>query len=308
MQSPRLRFGVRVTVAAVFFPVFGEMSQPVANFAVRFSFCVSLRLVFLFFRTPSFRLTVRIDQIILLYDDRMLILSAGSRYDSEMREMYEREAAEASPGCGYDSKRGTKMQDNKQKLLDAVKIAVSKYGVDGASTRKIAEEAGVYDVYIYRYFECREALLLEAYELESAPVIDEAVRRIRSLTNNRLGIHLRESAAIVFKGVWEKLTKNPELCIFFNYYYHSHLFEESAAEFHSAQVDKLVSALSWLFDTESEARTVIYALFTLIFDYAQQTVSGRLPNTEETAGSVFSLLYMILYNRSIRGKSPEGKI
>jgi len=198
------------------------------------------------------------------------------------------------------AERSRIMADKRQALLDAVKTAVSKYGVDGASTRKIGETAHVDDSYIYRFFNDREDLLFQAYMMYMTPMMDEAVRLMRELTGNKLGLHLRDCAGVVFRYVWEKLVSDPELCSFANYYYHSHLFQESAAEYHAKQVDDIVNALSWLFWNEAEAKNCIYALFTLVFDNTHNVVMGRLANTPETEQLVFDLLFNILFNQSKR--------
>jgi AcrR family transcriptional regulator len=63
------------------------------------------------------------------------------------------------------------MQDSKQKIIDAAFRLFSKHGMDGTTTKEIAETAGVNEVTIFRNFGTKEALF-KASVVQMLPVGD----------------------------------------------------------------------------------------------------------------------------------------
>jgi len=186
-------------------------------------------------------------------------------------------------------------------LVDAVKTAVAKYGVDYASTRNIAALAGVDDGHIYRFFKTRDELLLQAYITESNRFIDPIITEIEYL-HNGTRLHLEDCAELIFHKAWTYLMDNPDYCCFAVCYYHSPDFQ-IALDFHHQQLAKLTECMKWLFDSEEETVSCMYVLLSTAYDFGKQVIDGRLPNTVETEDSVSKIFYSILYNQSSRGKN-----
>lgn len=59
-----------------------------------------------------------------------------------------------------EKKRKRDRDTTQQKLLDAAVQVFASYGYDGATTKAIAEKAGVAEALIQRYFEGKEGLLI----------------------------------------------------------------------------------------------------------------------------------------------------
>ena len=58
---------------------------------------------------------------------------------------------------------------NRQKLLDAAARVYAEHGFRGATTRRIAEEAGVNEVTLFRLFGSKSALIGEALQMHTGP-------------------------------------------------------------------------------------------------------------------------------------------
>ena len=70
------------------------------------------------------------------------------------------------------------IDDKRTALLESTVRAVAKYGMKDISTRNISSDAGVNDAYIYRYFENKEDLLVQAYLLENHKFMHHVIRQI----------------------------------------------------------------------------------------------------------------------------------
>ena len=109
--------------------------------------------------------------------------------------------------------------DRRQDILAAAVEVFAKYGFLGATTRRIAEAAGVNEVTLFRYFGSKETLLLEAMqhdtqstgitELPATPV--DPVQEL-SLWSEVFIKHLRLRSSIIRKTMSE-IEEHPEIGI-----------------------------------------------------------------------------------------------
>ncbi|HEX7122715.1 MAG TPA: helix-turn-helix domain-containing protein [Gemmatimonadaceae bacterium] len=77
--------------------------------------------------------------------------------------------------------------DNRQRILEAALRVFAEHGFRGATTRRIADAAGVNEVTLFRLFGSKEALLMEASELHArqrsdAPLPDVPGDPLRDVT------------------------------------------------------------------------------------------------------------------------------
>ncbi len=63
------------------------------------------------------------------------------------------------------------VDDTRDRILDAAHGLFARYGFKGATTRRIAAEAGVNEVTLFRQFACKDDLLREAVERQSRQAV-----------------------------------------------------------------------------------------------------------------------------------------
>ena len=106
--------------------------------------------------------------------------------------------------------------DNRQRLLEAAGRVYAEVGFRGATTRRIAEEAGVNEVTLFRLFGSKAQLIAEAIRciepLTRSPLPETPVNPLRELTEWCSGVTkvLRESRAVIRKTMAE-LEEHPEM-------------------------------------------------------------------------------------------------
>lgn len=95
---------------------------------------------------------------------------------------------------------------SRDRILEAAARVYGEYGFRGATTRRIATEAGVNEITVFRHFGSKEALIKEAIRVHATqPPLVELPRRPvdpeRELTQwaASLGAHLRDSRSMISK-------------------------------------------------------------------------------------------------------------
>jgi AcrR family transcriptional regulator len=106
---------------------------------------------------------------------------------------------------------------NREKLLDAAMRVFAESGFRGATTRRIAEAAGVNEVTLFRHFKSKSALISEAAQLYSHRRRETTLPDTPADPAHELGVwcaaqlaHLRESRAMIRKCMAE-LDEHPDM-------------------------------------------------------------------------------------------------
>lgn len=95
---------------------------------------------------------------------------------------------------------------SRERILEAAARVYGEYGFRGATTRRIANEAGVNEITVFRHFGSKDALLSEAIRVHATqPPLSELPRRPvdpeRELTQwcTSLAAHLRDARSMISK-------------------------------------------------------------------------------------------------------------
>lgn len=96
------------------------------------------------------------------------------------------------------------MTDGKMKILEAARAIIIEHGIQGATIRGIAEQAGVSTGAIYHYYDSKESILYD--------VMDEGLSEIRRISTISLEDRKRFKEIIqeIFDGMQERFKKDAE--------------------------------------------------------------------------------------------------
>ncbi len=183
------------------------------------------------------------------------------------------------------------MQDKEVALLDAVKVAVARYGISGISTRMVGDISGVNDAYIYRFFKNKEEMLFEAYKRENGAIFKKILFEID--TNHLLEVDFASKSYKCFINTWDFLLQDKERLAFCVRYYHSVYFE-SAQAYHANQLNQLTEKLGQFFKSEADCKFVMYAICSILYDSSYAVILGREENNPEYTHRVFKTLHSVL--------------
>jgi AcrR family transcriptional regulator len=107
--------------------------------------------------------------------------------------------------------------DRRQDILTAAVAVFAQYGFLGATTRRIAEAAGVNEVTLFRYFGSKETLLLEAmqHDTQATGIIELPATPVDPMTELTVWSevfikHLRLRSSIIRKTMSE-IEEHPEI-------------------------------------------------------------------------------------------------
>ncbi|HET6681402.1 MAG TPA: helix-turn-helix domain-containing protein [Gemmatimonadaceae bacterium] len=186
---------------------------------------------------------------------------------------------------------------SRQKLLRAAARVFGEHGFRGATTRRIAEQAGVNEVTLFRLFGSKSALIAEAVREYGPPspqdttLPDVPSRPLRELErySDALLAHMRLNRGVIRKAMAE-LNEHPEMA--------GCMSEGRDCAFHellrwTRRLERPGPAVS-----EAEARAAVAMLLAALFADAMWRDVGRetYPQPEARASRLYATLFLRALN------------
>ena len=177
----------------------------------------------------------------------------------------------------------------KEALIKSAIYTIANVGIDSATTKLLANNAGVNEVYIYRIFGGKENLFREAFIFVdkdfSAALLNLLPKTYSKSHNVEVGFKN------LFKLVWKYANKDKQKCSFFIKYYYSRFYTNEI----SLERKTIYSAVMKKFDTAFVRGTDTWWLFNhildVIFSSAVKVLRDEMSDNEETQDNIFNLLY-----------------
>ena len=212
----------------------------------------------------------------------------------------------------------------REKLLkrSAIQI-VARDGLEKTTTKKIATNVDLNEVYIYRCFLDKEDLLKKVFLETDRAFLHEVQRRLEGMISGsvqcegfmdekfrqesfRWGnagqekfrqekVRPEDSLETLWKDCWDFLLKRPEQCLFYTRYYYSASYDAEVQQEHRENCQELLelfvdSGFVGLQDT-----TLLYIL-ELMWNFAAKVAQGIWVNTEETSEQCREFVFAVCRN------------
>lgn len=167
----------------------------------------------------------------------------------------------------------------KDALLESAVHVVAQHGLEKTTTKLIASDAHVNEVYIYRCYENKDTLLKAAFHAED---IRLAVPVHKTMTVMwTVGLSWKERCFLLWKPCWEFILHKPDDCRFCLQYYYSASCRQYAYEEHLAFYRPLVEEIRPVFRPETNADMLLHRIFDTMLSFASRVLSGEVENSEK---------------------------
>ena len=174
-------------------------------------------------------------------------------------------------------------------LKEATVRVVARDGLDKTTTKSIALEAGVNEVYIYRLFAGKEDLLHATFKMLDQELADVILHHLPLMEHTE--IRIEDRCRSLFYFVWEFLLDGKEKCFCFMRYYYSPYFQKLSYEEHK----KIYSPVLEQFKPAFWAGTDAWLMLNFILDFmlcsATKVYQGQISKTNAAADQVYQVIY-----------------
>ncbi len=174
-------------------------------------------------------------------------------------------------------------------LLHSTIAVVARDGLEKATTKAIAAEANVNEVYIYRIFEDKENMLHEAFVYLDNELVARMLVHLPLMYMKGWDFETRCRA--LFSAMWGVLIEIPEECLFYMRYYYSAYFRKYAYEDHRARYERVIEQIAPAFRPRANVWMLLNHMLNVMLDFAVKIFDGILENNDDTTYHVFNVVY-----------------
>lgn len=186
------------------------------------------------------------------------------------------------------------MKQNGMRLAlmnSAIKV-VANAGLDRTTTKAIATDANLNEVYIYRTFEDKDDLLKSTFSS-----LDDELRSC-ILTNlsymEQQEIKGEEWCRMFFENIWEYILSDYDKCIYFIRFYYSRFLDSYANSLRRKKYGEVIEKMQSAFKEETDVWTMLNYIFGVMFSFAVKIIRGEDESGNLTGEYIFRLIYAAL--------------
>ena len=183
-------------------------------------------------------------------------------------------------------------ENYRERLLDAVVRVAARDGLDRTTTKLIAAEVPCNEVYIYRNFGSKEALLQAAFNRADIGFVQNVLKHIDVM--DEADRPLEERCHALWDPVWTFSVSKPDTVRFYLRYYYSAQYLTSAHELHHRNYQQLQARLSRYFRSSRDSWFLMAHVFETILSFCSHILSGELENTPAVSDEIFQLIFRTL--------------
>lgn len=174
-------------------------------------------------------------------------------------------------------------------LINSAIHTISEVGIDHATTKLLATNANVNEVYIYRIFGGKEQLFKEAFIYIDKEFAAAILKFLPITYKNNLNIKVRFCQ--LFKRIWRYALEDKERCSFFIRYYYSRCYSNSISEERKDIYAKVMKKLDTAFSYGTDTWWLFNHILDVIFSSAVKILREEIPDNKQTEDKIFCLLY-----------------
>lgn len=180
-------------------------------------------------------------------------------------------------------------QEIKLSLIKSAIHTISEVGIDHATTKLLAQNAGVNEVYIYRIFGGKDGLFKEAFMYIDKDFAESVHNFLPLVYNSHLP--MRQQFKGIFDEVWKYALLDKENCLFFIRYYYSRCYMPDMSSERKAVYADIMKKFEIVFVPGTDTWWLFNHILDVIFSSAIKILRKEIPETQESANQVFDLLY-----------------
>lgn len=178
------------------------------------------------------------------------------------------------------------------KLIKSTIHTVSQVGIDRATTKLLATNARLNEVYIYRIFGGKEELFEQSFLYIDKQFAAHLLKCFKTVIGSPDTI--KTNFRKMFSQIWDFSLNDEEKCSFFIRYYYSRYYSESCGNKRKKLYSKVMLLIKNIFNEETDPWWLFNHMLDVIFASAVKVLRGEIPNNLQTEENIFSLLYAAL--------------
>ena len=180
-------------------------------------------------------------------------------------------------------------KDIKQALIDSTIHTISSVGIDSATTKLLAFNADVNEVYIYRIFGGKDNLFAETFDYVDKDFSAALAKFLPIAYAQNKTVESRFRC--LFKLVWQYTVNDKEKCSFFIRYYYSRYYTNELSKKRKDIYANVLKIFDSIFVRGTDTWWLFNHILDIIFSSAVKVLRNEMQDNEKSQENIFNLLY-----------------
>ena len=177
----------------------------------------------------------------------------------------------------------------KQALIQSAIHTISSVGIDNATTKLLATNAGVNEVYIYRIFDGKENLFKEAFTFVDRDFSAAILKFLPMVYNKKHDIETRFKN--LFELIWQYAINDKEKCSFFIRYYYSRYYTNEISNDRKIIYADVMKRFDTAFARGTDTWWLFNHMLDVVFSSAVKVLRDEIVDSAQTQQNIFNLLF-----------------
>ena len=172
----------------------------------------------------------------------------------------------------------------RQALMTSAIRVVAAQGIQNATTKALATESKLNEVYIYRAFKSKDDLLEQTFyalDKELMFLLNQLLKRIDKTQN------VRDAFRSLFDDFWIFTLGDIDKCSFFIQYYYSAYYMTYSDTARKTLYQPFLDSIDPAFTEGVDSWEELNHMYDIVFPKLWRIIRGTLPNTKETKEKVY---------------------
>lgn len=180
-------------------------------------------------------------------------------------------------------------KDIKQALIQSAIHTIASVGIDNATTKLLATNAGVNEVYIYRIFDGKENLFKEAFNFVDHDFSSAILKFLPMVYNPKHDIETRFKN--LFELIWQYAVNDKEKCSFFIRYYYSRYYTNEISQERKTIYGDVMKRFDTAFARGTDTWWLFNHMLDVVFSSAVKVLRDEIEDNSKTQENIFNLLF-----------------
>ena len=182
-----------------------------------------------------------------------------------------------------------KGRNAKQAFIESAIRVVAREGLDKATTKAIAADAGLNEAYIYRCFESKEAMLRDAFHMEDVNFAYFLKQQFPAMYDE--DTPWKSRAFRLWSVSWRFILERcDDYCFYLRYYYSANCRKYAYKE-HLECFQELFAVMRQVFRPEANVDMLLHQVFDKMLSFAARVIGGEMQDNDETTRWAFEQIY-----------------
>ena len=180
-------------------------------------------------------------------------------------------------------------EETRQNLISGAARVMARDGLDKTTTKQIALETSINEVYIYRCFSDKEDLLCKMFQTLDDELVSCILRHLPIMYQQEMEYELR--CRFLFSSVWSFLIGGRDRCLAYVQYYYSPYFVRYSAKEHEQRFASVIAKFKEAFKGEAHVWMILSHILNVMLDFAVKVHYDQMPKEDNYSEHVFRVIY-----------------